>query len=148
MHRIYSLAAVTAAVPLVRLAARDVGSVLVPDRVGDLELIVSELCTNAIQHPNVRSGRSIDVLFDQHGERVRVSVRDPGPGFDSPPGASASGLASGWGLCLVDHLADRWGSFHEWGSFVVWAEVRSCSAADGPRRGAWGGGESPNTGWN
>ena len=77
------------------------------------ELLVSELVTNVVRHTNGR--RSIaasDMRVRVYPDRVRVEVRDDGPGF-APAGNGNGGSdrdpGSGWGLFLVDELADEWG---------------------------------------
>jgi hypothetical protein len=40
---------------------------------------------------------------------VRVEVDDPGSGFEPRAPEPDPTKASGWGLYLVDELADRWG---------------------------------------
>lgn len=74
-------------------------------RLPDVQLMVSELATNSIQH----SGSQFDVTLERlNDEDVRVEVRDFGPGtperFDPSPDASR-----GRGLQIVDFLAKRWG---------------------------------------
>jgi anti-sigma regulatory factor (Ser/Thr protein kinase) len=57
---------------------------------------------------------------------VRVAVTDQGAGFE-PQGRPTSGDRSGWGLMMVDRLADRWGV--ELGSGTeVWFEMRRVGA--------------------
>ena len=53
---------------------------------------------------------------------LRIEVVDDGRGFSLPVGKPAPGQATGgWGLWLVDGLADRWGV--EFGhSTMVWSE--------------------------
>jgi anti-sigma regulatory factor (Ser/Thr protein kinase) len=75
-----------------------------------LRLLVTELVTNSVRHGS-RADRDwieLDVLI--YSNAVRAEVSDPGPGFvpktTPEPHADRPG---GWGLCLVDSLADRWG---------------------------------------
>ncbi len=42
-------------------------------------------------------------------ERVRVRVRDDGPGFRAPEAKPPREGDKGWGLFLVEQLADEWG---------------------------------------
>jgi anti-sigma regulatory factor (Ser/Thr protein kinase) len=67
---------------------------------------VSEVVTNAIRHGDADTAPWLEL--ELAGGRVLASVHDAGPGFDAPsrPQASAAG---GWGLLLVDALAERWG---------------------------------------
>jgi anti-sigma regulatory factor (Ser/Thr protein kinase) len=41
--------------------------------------------------------------------RVRVEVADPGAGFEPQPRDDEMNRPGGWGLYLVDRIADRWG---------------------------------------
>jgi anti-sigma regulatory factor (Ser/Thr protein kinase) len=74
----------------------------------DIRLLVSELITNSVRH--AEADRDLVVLsVTAAGERVRVEVSDGGAGFR--PGERSGDLEEpgGWGLHLVDRLADRWG---------------------------------------
>jgi hypothetical protein len=53
---------------------------------------------------------------------VRVEVGDLGPGFDPGPRDLDRESPSGWGLYLVDQLADRWGVTRAGGT-RVWFEI-------------------------
>ena len=94
------------------------------DELGDVRLLVSELVTNAIRHADLEAEAAIRLSVTVSESMIRVMVRDPGPGF-----AVAAPLAQpdprregGWGLFLVEALADRWGV--EPGSpTAVWFEL-------------------------
>ena len=100
--------------------------VLAPDRLRDLTLMTSEVVTNAIRHGGaIGPDDRIRLRIVIAGPRVRVEVRDDGPGFDparlaSPPAAPGE---AGMGLGLVARLADAWGSGREGRTTVVWFEV-------------------------
>ena len=53
---------------------------------------------------------------------VRMTVADTGKGFFPHPREAAMDVPGGWGLVLVDQLADRWGVINEDGS-RVWLEM-------------------------
>jgi anti-sigma regulatory factor (Ser/Thr protein kinase) len=79
-----------------------------PPVLDDIRLLVSELVTNAIRHADAQSGGvEVDVSID--GPRVRVEVADPGAGFEPQPRDDEMSRPGGWGLYLVDRIADRWG---------------------------------------
>jgi peptidoglycan hydrolase-like protein with peptidoglycan-binding domain/anti-sigma regulatory factor (Ser/Thr protein kinase) len=88
----------------------------------DLMLLTTEVVNNAVRHAarDVESDIRVEVLVSR--TQVRLEVRDRGPGFDVPqlpePGEEQSG---GWGLYLIDAIADRWGVEHE--PTTVWLEV-------------------------
>ena len=85
----------------------------------DVALLVSELVTNSVRHAGARSGEPIGLHVAAWPRRVRVEVSDPGGGFaPREPRPRADG-ASGWGLYLVDRLADRWGA----ADGTVWFEM-------------------------
>jgi anti-sigma regulatory factor (Ser/Thr protein kinase) len=75
----------------------------------DVVLLVSEVVTTSLRHATQPETRGdIGVLVSIRDDRIRVEVSDGGPGFDPQVRPSREG-PSGWGLYLVDYLADRWG---------------------------------------
>jgi anti-sigma regulatory factor (Ser/Thr protein kinase) len=82
-------------------------------------LAVSELMTNAVTH-----GRGpIAVSLAATADRVRVDVGDEGGGTPvmRPPDPTHR-LAGGWGLRLVNALADNWGIDTHGQRTTVWFE--------------------------
>jgi anti-sigma regulatory factor (Ser/Thr protein kinase) len=75
----------------------------------NLRLMVSELVTNSIRHAGLADGTSIGVKVQLRTGRIRVEVVDPGPGFEPVSVMPSMYQTGGWGLYLVDQLADRWG---------------------------------------
>jgi len=74
-----------------------------------LRLLVSEVVTNAVRHGPRGSDATAIMRVEVVADRVRVEIEDMGSGFASPGPPKADG-SGGWGLYLVDELADRWGS--------------------------------------
>jgi anti-sigma regulatory factor (Ser/Thr protein kinase) len=98
------------------------GNLAIPRRsLHDARLLVSELVANSIRHSGVPNGR-IRIQARVASDTLRVEVVDGGRGTPHPvaggirPGSQAS---SGWGLFMVDALAQRWG--HGKGAF--WFEL-------------------------
>jgi anti-sigma regulatory factor (Ser/Thr protein kinase) len=91
-------------------------------RLRDVQLLVSELVTNAVRHSGIE-GDTVGLAVLATDEVVRVEVSDAGAGF-ARPGRFASGgtEAGGWGLPIVDALAQRWGVERGRGT-TVWFEV-------------------------
>ena len=85
---------------------------------GDLMLLVSELVTNAVRH--ARSDR-FEVRLDVAPEKLRLEVHDEGSGF-VPEIAPSDDGSGGYGLFIVDRLADRWGVERDAGG-VIWLEL-------------------------
>ena len=106
---------------------------LVTDACGDLatqteldnaRLLTSELVTNAVRHALMSEGDVLTVVVDVSPGRAMISVRDRGPGFSpNPIGAPPFDLATGWGLTLVESLAEAWGVDQQPNGFSVWAEL-------------------------
>lgn len=89
----------------------------------DLRLLVSEVVTNAVRHASAASGAHVVLIAEECPGCVRIEVHDEGGGFVAPadPGPRPEGT-SGWGLFLVERLADRWGTKTAPGAHV-WFEV-------------------------
>ena len=83
-------------------------------------LLTSELVTNAIAHTASGQGGKVIVTVYRGDTRVRVDVQDDGS--DQVPVAHLSGGAreSGFGLELVELMADRWGHCGGPRHRVVW----------------------------
>jgi anti-sigma regulatory factor (Ser/Thr protein kinase) len=91
------------------------------ERIDDVELLVSELFTNAVLHG---AGR-VDLRMELVDSRLKVEVVDEGRGppvsLHAHPGVDATG---GRGLLIVDTLAARWGDGHDRdGRTHMWVEV-------------------------
>jgi anti-sigma regulatory factor (Ser/Thr protein kinase) len=83
-------------------------------RYEDLALVISELVSNSVRH----SGEgTVSVTVRKQANRVRLEVRDPGPGFDPDRPAG-----DGMGLKIVNRVADAWGIEND-GDCTVWVEV-------------------------
>jgi anti-sigma regulatory factor (Ser/Thr protein kinase) len=91
-----------------------------------LLILVSELVSNSVIHGGAGEGDEIGVSLAWTPERLRVEVRDFGPGF----GKSLAGSLreGGWGLQLVEQLSDRWGVTRT-DSTTVWFEKRLPTAS-------------------
>jgi anti-sigma regulatory factor (Ser/Thr protein kinase) len=100
-----------------------------PDgRIRDVQLLVSELVTNAVRHANLDQGDAIALVIDLADHLLRVEVRDPGGGFVPSTPSPDPARPSGWGLYLVAELADRWG-VHSDDETLVWFELDRRAAA-------------------
>jgi anti-sigma regulatory factor (Ser/Thr protein kinase) len=103
----------------------------------DVDLLVSELVSNSVIHAGADR---VELRADTSPERVHVEVSDPGPGFEPTPRREPSYEGKGgFGLLIVDKVADRWGVSND-GSARVWFEIdhssdRSARFARGLARG-------------
>lgn len=110
-----------------RAALAQIEPAIAPGRFEDAKLLLSELVTNAVKYGGKGSVR---VVVRSEGDSTHVEVIDQGGGFAAQKTADARDredldLEGGWGLPLVENLADDWGSFE--GSTHVWFRV-------GPKR--------------
>ena len=116
------LLATPEAVPAARHALGDLPEVDSGTR-NVLELLTSELVTNAVRHGSSDVHESILVRARKVDGSVRVEVCDEGPGFDRAPAAGDLLEPGGNGLVLVDTLAARWGYCRDGGSATTWFEL-------------------------
>ncbi|CNF77197.1 Signal transduction histidine kinase [Mycobacterium tuberculosis] len=96
---------------------------------GDVDLLVCEIATNAVKHSaSGRPGGGLWVTVFVSARRLRVEIQDDG-GSEKCPVIPAQGSAwdeGGRGLLMVSELADRWGALRgENGRHTVWFEVVS-----------------------
>jgi anti-sigma regulatory factor (Ser/Thr protein kinase) len=124
----FELAGGPYAVTAARLALTDLEAHLDPSVAFDVRLLVSELVTNSVQHAQVAAEDSIVLQVAISDEIVRVEVRDHGPGFVPPSEPPPDDADAGWGLFLVEQLADSWGVAE--GGKGVWFEIRRDRAQD------------------
>jgi DNA-binding NarL/FixJ family response regulator len=86
--------------------------------VADVELLVSELITNAVMHTGSEPRLEVHMLRD----RIRVEVYDDDP---NPPLMLDQDLTrpGGRGLRLISTLSDRWGTERVGAGKLVWIEL-------------------------
>jgi anti-sigma regulatory factor (Ser/Thr protein kinase) len=100
-----------------RAALADFDHGLSPERLMDADLLLSEVVSNAVKY-----GEGELTL---HLERVdhcfRAEVVDQGEGFAFERRDADDLRPGGWGLHMVETLADRWGAYP--GSTHVWFEL-------------------------
>jgi anti-sigma regulatory factor (Ser/Thr protein kinase) len=82
----------------------------------DAALMVSELVTNAVVH----GVGAIWLRIDIEADAVRIEVADEGNAAVAP--SPEPGAHGGWGLRIVEQLADDWGVLD--GSTKVWFRLR------------------------
>jgi anti-sigma regulatory factor (Ser/Thr protein kinase) len=86
--------------------AEALAPVLGPRRLADVELMASEVATNAILHSDGEDGVELRIRLD--GDSTRVEITNTGPAFDPDAPPKRDG-PSGWGLRILSYLADDWG---------------------------------------
>jgi anti-sigma regulatory factor (Ser/Thr protein kinase) len=127
--REFELAGGPYAATAARLALDNLDAELDPVLAQDLRLLVTEAVKNSVQHAGVGPEDSIGLKISVKPQLVRIEVTDDGPGFEPDASRPDEDEVSGWGLFLIDQLAERWGVMQEKGT-TVWFEVtRGESAA-------------------
>lgn len=94
---------------------------MAPSTLHDARLLLTELLTNAIQHAHLDRDDRISVSVRREPTGLLVEVADPGDGFP-PAGVRRPDWGSGWGLILLDRLADEWGieALPDGGGTLAW----------------------------
>lgn len=107
-----------------RVAVLELRERLPDEKLEDLELLTSELVTNSVRHAAADPASTIELKVTVSPARVRVQVSDRGQGFEPPEAPPPSGeeRGYGWGLFLVERIADRWG-VAQGESTCVWYEL-------------------------
>jgi anti-sigma regulatory factor (Ser/Thr protein kinase) len=92
-----------------------------PPLMETLRLLVTELVSNSVRHAHSETV-VLKVLVGRGA--VLTEVTDEGPGFDPSDAGTPGTDDSGWGLFLVERLADRWGVNQTDDATRVWFELR------------------------
>jgi anti-sigma regulatory factor (Ser/Thr protein kinase) len=82
-----------------------------------LSLVASELVTNVLRHSTAADPEAT-LTLTLAPERVTLTVADAGTGFD-PAACPPSDPAGGWGLQVLDAVADRWWVERDGGTRVI-----------------------------
>ncbi|GAA1353599.1 hypothetical protein GCM10009660_53640 [Catellatospora bangladeshensis] len=91
------------------------------DVIGDAELVVTELVTNAYEH--ARGPRALRLRRTPAPPVLRVEVDDATPHTTPHPGTSSLGKYRGRGLLMVEAMSRRWGVENSGGRKTVWADL-------------------------
>lgn len=109
--------------PLTELRAwlRDLLADEPPDLLIDVELVTTELATNAYEH----TGHLLAIRVSRPLDRpvLRIEVDDGAPDRPPRPGASTRGGFRGRGLLMVEGLSTTWGSILGDDRKTVWVEI-------------------------
>lgn len=88
----------------------------------DLRLLITELVTNSVRHAGTSPGDRLTLNLVIAAETLRVEVHDSGAPFEPVAVAPSHAAGQGWGLVMVDRIADRWGVEGDVGKYV-WFEI-------------------------
>jgi len=98
------------------------------------KLLVSELVTNSVRHVPAGAADALVLVVECGDGRLRVEVRDRGPGFAFRPRVDGQDPGSGWGLHMLSTIASRWGVEHDGGA-RVWFELDLAGDREGAAAG-------------
>lgn len=102
-----------------REVVREAAEFIAPDDRWRIEMIVTELVTNAVRHG---PGGPVELAIEAGGRGIRGEVADPGPGIKRHELVRRRATEEGGrGLFLVDALSDSWGLAED--RSRVWFEV-------------------------
>lgn len=87
-----------------------------------LELLVTEVVTNAVLHAEQNTDEEVKVIVTVKNRTARVVVEDDGEGFTPQLPKNNPWATSKRGLLFLDELADRWGTSLD-GKHAVWFEL-------------------------
>lgn len=94
----------------------------------DGRLVASELVGNAVRHSGCEAAHRLRVNVSLGDERLLISVHDPGLSGDSAePVDDDRADPGGWGLRVITHLCEAWGTERPDG-YRVWAELAAHAA--------------------
>jgi anti-sigma regulatory factor (Ser/Thr protein kinase) len=99
-----------------------------PKTLATLTLLVSEIVTNAVLHPDVEQPTKIRLFARIEQGTIRVKVTDHGSGFTPTPRDPAQ-IRGGYGLHVLHKEASRWGVDVD-GDTTVWFELAKRATDD------------------
>lgn len=114
----FRLPAVSDSIPLARREVDRLAGEVDEEQLEVLRLLVSEMVSNSIRH--AEGSRSVEVRVWLGRRSIHLEVEDRGPGFR--PRRAAPSASGGWGLVIVDRLAQRWG-VRSGPKTTVWLEL-------------------------
>src|SRR6059058_244981 len=96
---------------------------LADERLAEVRLLTTEVVTNCVLHGRVGAEGWISSSISISGDRVRVEVRDSGVIMGLPEQREPDYVdGGGFGLFLLDQVAESWGVERESG-LCVWFEL-------------------------
>jgi anti-sigma regulatory factor (Ser/Thr protein kinase) len=80
-----------------------------PRVLDDARVVVTELVTNSVRHAGLRAGDVVSVRAEATGDGLRVEVEDAGRAGEVARRSAGPGSTGGFGLNIVEAIAERWG---------------------------------------
>ena len=89
----------------------------------DVLLLLTELVSNAVRHAGAGVGQAVRVELQQWARMIAVAVFDEGTRFAAEAPHPKRDRSGGWGLFLIDRIADRWGITPTSSGTCAWFEI-------------------------
>jgi anti-sigma regulatory factor (Ser/Thr protein kinase) len=83
-----------------------------PARADDARLIATELVANAVRHGGISAVDDITLSLGTDNGTVTIAVEQPTSASSARVAQPSAAREGGFGLLLVDRLADSWGVEH------------------------------------
>ena len=109
-----------------RLARSAAAGHMAESQIGNLDLAVTEIVSNAVRHSG--GDQEIVLALTPKESFLCVRVTDGGDGLVPRPGAMGTESGAGFGLFLVEQITRRWGMTRENGQTRVWFEMDFAAA--------------------
>ena len=103
-----------------------------PIVVGESEIVISELVTNAVRHARPLPDGKIRVSWSVRASVVEIDVTDGGGPTTPHPAPRSVWSAGGRGLRIVGSLANEWGVRENNSGSTVWASMGGPSSRHSP----------------
>ena len=115
------------AVPEAKQALKELEGRIPDTQLETVQTLVIALVTNSVRHAALGPQDEISLRVKVSSKILRAEVCDPGPDFDVPFKKKQPGIeeTSGWGLYLVEELAERWGVERRGDEKCVWFELET-----------------------
>jgi transcriptional regulator with XRE-family HTH domain/anti-sigma regulatory factor (Ser/Thr protein kinase) len=115
-----TLPATVLAPRVARQALRVVAEGVGDERLAVAELLLTELVTNSVKYGPSGPGARIGIFIEVKRDLLRAEVSDRSTQSATPRQPGANG---GFGLLLLDSLADAWGSRRDGAANVTWFDL-------------------------
>jgi anti-sigma regulatory factor (Ser/Thr protein kinase) len=103
------------------------GDAVEPDTLASVELLTTELVSNAVRHGGAADGETVVLHLATSKTCLRVEVCDHGEGFE--PGRPMPYGEGGYGLFIVSEVSSRWGVSSDDGN-CTWFELELGEGAE------------------
>jgi anti-sigma regulatory factor (Ser/Thr protein kinase) len=97
--------------------------------IDDVNVIMSELLSNALRHARPLPSGQIKISWIRTGDAIEVAVSDGGAMTEPRRNHPTLSSLGGRGLGIVESLAECWGVRYEDGGTTVWAVLRSAQSS-------------------